>query len=115
MSLLFFFLHLSQRLALSLCCLALFPSTKVALYGPGGLLAGESEFSFAGGTLSVPSLNVQSIDSNGVDFMGSPLTNVRVQSGSLSGLSAVKYTRTFCTRNIQHLAAQNSMKQYKPT
>ena len=73
---------------------------KVALYGPGGLLVVESDLSYASGTLSVPSLNVQSIDSSGVDFMGSPLTNVRVQSGSLSGLSAVRKRKLVFIRDI---------------
>jgi hypothetical protein len=73
----------------------------VALYGPGGLLVGEPSLSFASGTLHVPKLNVQQVDSNGVDFMGSPLTNVRVESGSLGGLSVVR-ARAPTSRRTYH-------------
>ena len=63
---------------------------QLALYGAGGLLVGEPALKFTGGLLSTPKINVQQVDSNGVDFMGTPLTNVRVESGSVSGLSTVR-------------------------
>lgn len=67
----------------------------VSVYGPGGLLTGNDALTFspATRTLTVEKLNVDQVDSPSVDFMGSPMKNVRVESGSLSGVSVVRTQR----------------------
>lgn len=70
---------------------------QLSLYGAGGLLQGDPTLTFDAqeGTLSTPKINVKQVDSSGVDFMGSPLTNVRIESGSASGLSVVRTGQLF--------------------
>ena len=69
----------------------------LAFYGAGGLLDGKQALTFdaAAETLHVPKLNVAQVDSSGVDFMGSPVKNVRIESGSASGLSVVRTASLF--------------------
>ena len=65
---------------------------EVAMYGSGGLLAGSPKLTYDDkhGLLTTPKLSVKQVDSSGVDFMGSPLTNVRLESGSAAGLTTVR-------------------------
>ena len=64
----------------------------MAVYGQGGLLSGDDAMTYDVSTsmLTVPKISVEKVDSAGVDFMNTPLSSVRVTSGSLTGLTHVK-------------------------
>uniref|UniRef100_A0A7S2WWA7 Peptidase S74 domain-containing protein n=1 Tax=Rhizochromulina marina TaxID=1034831 RepID=A0A7S2WWA7_9STRA len=65
---------------------------QVALYGAGGLLVGDDQLTFdvETGTLRVSKLSVSQVDSPSLDLMGSPVKNLRVESGSASGLTSLR-------------------------